>query len=304
MTRSSVVNVEMNKPVMAPEHNRRIEWLGNTPFVAVHLACFCVLWTGVSYWAIVIGVVTLFARMFGLTAGYHRYFCHRSFKTTRTFQFMLGLLGASAAQMGPLWWAGHHRCHHRHSDTDSDVHSPSAQGFFRAHMGWIMRRENQRTKMDWVRDFEQFPELCWLDRNHYIAPIALGVGLFFVGEWLRSVHPELGVTGGQLVTIALFWSTTILYHVTFSVNSVGHRFGRRRYDTNDESRNLWWLALITAGEGWHNNHHRYPASERQGFYWWEFDLTHYGVVLLSWLGIVWDVRGPAVGVLEEGLQRR
>ena len=117
MTRSSVVNVEMNKPVMAPEHNRRIEWLGNTPFVAVHLACFCVLWTGVSYWAIVIGVVTLFARMFGLTAGYHRYFCHRSFKTTRTFQFILGLLGASAAQMGPLWWAGHHRCHHRHSDT-------------------------------------------------------------------------------------------------------------------------------------------------------------------------------------------
>ena len=281
----------------------RIEWFGNLPFLAVHLACAAVIWTGVSPAAIAVGLLTLLTRMFGLTAGYHRYFCHRTFRTSRAFQFVLAWLGASAAQMGPLWWAGHHRRHHRHSDSEGDVHSPSARGFLVAHAGWILRRANQRTKTEWVPDLMRFPELRWLDRNHYVAPLALGAALFALGEWLAAAHPGLGADGAQLVVVALFWSTTVLYHVTFAVNSLAHRFGSRRYDTGDDSRNLWWLALITAGEGWHNNHHRYPASERQGFYWWECDLTHYGVVVLAWLGIVWDVRGPAPAVLEEGARR-
>ncbi|MCY4029042.1 MAG: acyl-CoA desaturase [Acidobacteria bacterium] len=287
----------------APEAGGGIDWLGGLPFLGVHAACLAVVWTGVSPVAIAVGALTLLTRMFGLTAGYHRYFCHRSFRTTRAFQFVLAWLGASAAQMGPLWWAGHHRSHHRHSDTGDDVHSPSAQGFLVAHFGWILSRANQRTKAEWVPDLLRFPELRWLDRNHYLAPLALGATLFALGEWLAAARPALGTSGAQLVVVALFWSTTVLYHLTFAVNSLAHRYGRRRYETDDHSRNLWWLAVITAGEGWHNNHHRYPASERQGFYWWECDLTHYAIVVLSWLGIVWEVRGPAAAVLEEGAGR-
>ncbi len=247
-----------------------------------------------------IGFLTLATRMFGLTAGYHRYFCHKAFRTTRVFQFVLAWLGTSSAQKGPLWWAGHHRSHHRYSDTEEDVHPPGVKGFYWAHAGWIMSPKNQRTKIEWVPDLAKYPELVWLDRNHYVAPITLGVTLFALGQWLASAYPLLETSGWQLVVVALFCSTTLLYHVTFAVNSVGHQFGSRRYSTNDESRNSLWLALVTGGEGWHNNHHRYPTSERQGFYWWEIDFTHYGVVFLSWLKIVWDVRGPAAAVLEEG----
>ena len=257
-------------------------------------------WTGVSTTALLIGLATLLIRMFGLTAGYHRYFCHRAFKTTRAFQFVLAWLGTAAAQKGPLWWAGHHRSHHRHSDTEDDVHSPGVNGFFWAHAGWIMSPRNQPTKFEWVPDLVKYPELCWLDRNHYVAPISLGVFLFVLGQGLSALSPDLGTNGWQLVVVALFCSTTILYHVTFAVNSLGHRYGSRRYETNDASRNNFLLALITAGEGWHNNHHRYPASERQGFYWWEVDFTHYTIAVLSWLRVVWDIRAPAGAVRQEG----
>ena len=280
----------------------RVYWFGNLPFLGVHLACFLVFWTGVSTTALVIAFITLSVRMFGVTGGYHRYFCHRAFKTTRAFQFVLAYLGAMAAQMGPLWWAGHHRSHHRHSDTEEDVHSPGVQGVFWAHAGWIMCPKNKPTKFEWVPDFAKFPELRWLDRNHYVAPISLGVFLFALGQWLATAYPQLGTNGWQLLVVALFCSTTVLYHATFAVNSLGHRFGSRRYETRDASRNSLWLALVTGGEGWHNNHHRYPASERQGFYWWEIDPTHYVIVLLSWVGIVWGIRGPAAAVLQEGAE--
>jgi len=277
-----------------------IDVVRSLPFITVHLLCLAVFVTGVSPVSLMIGFLTLATRMFGLTAGYHRYFCHKAFQTTRVFQFVLAWLGTSAAQKGPLWWAGHHRSHHRHSDTEEDVHPPGVKGFYWAHAGWIMSPKNQRTKIEWVPDLTKYPELVWLDRNHYVAPIALGVTLFALGQWLGSTYPFLETSGWQLVVVALFCSTTLLYHVTFAVNSIGHQFGSRRYSTNDESRNSLWLALVTGGEGWHNNHHRYPTSERQGFYWWEIDFTHYGVVFLSWLRIVWDVRGPAAAVLEEG----
>ena len=280
----------------------RIKWLRNTPFLGVHAACLLVWWTGVTPLALLVGVVTLFARMFGLTAGYHRYFCHRSFKTTRVFQFVLAWLGAASAQRGPLWWAGHHRLHHRHADTEEDVHPPGVKGFAWAHAGWLMSARNEPTRFEWVPDFAQYRELRWLDANHYVAPVSVVLALFCLGEWLSVAYPALETTGLQLVVIGFFWSTTVLYHVTFAVNSFGHLFGRRRYDTNDGSRNSFWLALLTAGEGWHNNHHRYPASERQGFYWWEIDATHYGVVILSWFRLVWDIRGPAPAVVQEGSQ--
>ena len=278
----------------------RIDWVRNVPFILLQLGCLAVFWTGVSNVALVIGAITLAARMFGLTAGYHRYFCHRAFKTSRVFQFVLAWLGASAAQRGPLWWAGHHRWHHRHSDTAEDVHPPGVRGILWAHAGWIMSKRNDRTRIEWIRDFAAYRELRWLDANHYVAPVSLGVALFLLGTWLAAAYPALGTNGPQLVVVGLLCSTTLLYHCTFAVNSIGHTVGSRRYVTRDNSRNSFWLALVTAGEGWHNNHHRYPASERQGFYWWEIDLTHYGVVLLSWLRLVWDVRGPSADVLREG----
>ena len=278
----------------------RINWLRNLPFLGVHAACLLVFWTGVTPIALLVGAVTLLTRMFGLTAGYHRYFCHRTFKTTRMFQFALAWLGAASAQRGPLWWAGHHRLHHRHADTEEDVHPPGVKGFLWAHAGWLMSARNESTRFEWVPDFSQYRELRWLDANHYVAPLSFMLVLFGVGEWLSATYPVFETSGSQLVVIGFVWSTTILYHVTFAVNSFGHLFGRRRYDTNDGSRNSFWLAMLTAGEGWHNNHHRYPGSERQGFYWWEIDATHYGVVVLSWFRLVWDIRGPADTVLREG----
>lgn len=278
------------------------KWTTNLPFVSVHFACLLVLWTGITPTAAWIGLATLLVRMFGLTGGYHRYFCHRSFKTSRVFQFLLAWAGASAAQKGPLWWAGHHRNHHQHSDTEKDVHPPGVKGFYWAHVGWIMSPANARTRSELVPDLTRFHELEWLDRNHYVAPSSLAVGLFFLGTWLEATQPELGTSGFQLLTVAFFLSTTVLYHVTFAVNSIGHTVGRRRYATRDSSRNGFLLAMVTGGEGWHNNHHRYPTSERQGFYWWEIDVTHYVVTLLSWIGLVWDVRGPSTEVLAEGRQ--
>lgn len=272
----------------------------NLPFITVHVACLAIFWTGISPVALSLGFLTLAIRMFGLTGGYHRYFCHKSFKTTRIFQFILAWIGTAAAQRGPLWWAGHHRSHHRHADTTEDIHPPGVKGVFWAHAGWVMSRKNHRTKTEWVPDLMQNRELVWLDKNHYIAPITLGVILFYAGEWIGTTYPALNTSGWQMLVVAFFCSTTVLYHVTFAVNSVGHLLGSRRFKTDDDSRNSFWLALVTGGEGWHNNHHRYPGSERQGFYWWEIDFTHYVIVLLSWCGLVWNVRGPSIGVLQEG----
>lgn len=277
-----------------------VRWIGNIPFLVVHAACLMVLWTGWSPIALLMAFVTLAARMFGLTGGYHRYFSHRSFQTSRFFQFVLAWLGCAAAQMGPLWWAAHHRHHHRHSDTEHDVHPPGVKGFFWAHMGWIMSPTNQETRLDLVPDLTTYPELRWLNRFHYVAPISLAVLLWLLGDALATYAPALGTSGWQMLAWAFFVSTTALYHITFAVNSFGHVFGSRRYDTDDDSRNNWIVALLAGGEGWHNNHHRYPGSARQGFYWWEIDMTHYGLQLLALVGIVWDVRAPSKAVLQEG----
>ena len=280
-----------------------INIVASIPFMFVHIGCVLVLWTGVSTTAVAIGLVTFAVRMFSLTGGFHRYFCHKTYKTSRAFQFILAAVGTSAAQMGPLWWAGHHRHHHAHADTGEDVHPPGVKGFSWAHAGWIMSPTNWPVRWNLVRDFAKYRELVWLDNYHYVAPISLVVGLYGLGSWMESNYPSLGATPPQLVVVGFFISTTILYHVTFAVNSFGHTFGSRRYETGEGSTNSMLLALLTGGEGWHNNHHRYPNSERQGFYWWEVDSTHYVIVVLSWLGLVWDVQGPSNHVLKEGLEK-
>ena len=244
------------------------------------------IWPQEHTWRALLLCLALYAvRMFFVTAGYHRYFSHRSFKTSRAFQFLLAFMAMSSAQKGVLWWAAHHRTHHRTSDTEEDLHSPTRFGFWWSHVGWILSDTYDKTEMHLIRDFARYPELRWLDRNHWVPPVTLAVSLFLIGGW------------GALVWGFLL-STVLLWHGSFTVNSLAHLFGRRRYPTTDTSRNNWWLAIITLGEGWHNNHHFYMASVRHGFFWWEVDVTYYVLKMLSWARIVWDLRVPPPHVLE------
>ncbi len=275
---------------------RRIDWPRVLPFVAVHLGCLGAFWTGASATALAVAAGLYVARMFAITAFYHRYFSHRAFGTSRIAQFAFALLGASAVQRGPLWWAAHHRHHHAHADGPRDCHSPSEQGFLWSHAGWFLARENFATRTELVPDLARYPELRWLDRYDVVAPVALALLLYGTGEWLAFAAPGLGTDGWQLVVWGFCISTVALWHATFTINSLAHRFGRRRYATRDESRNNALLALITLGEGWHNNHHRYPAAARQGFYWWELDLSWYALRALAALGIVWDLRPVPVAI--------
>jgi stearoyl-CoA desaturase (Delta-9 desaturase) len=268
----------------------RINWLRCMPFIILHLGCLAVFWVGWSPLAVQTAIALYLVRMFGITGIYHRYFAHRTFRTSRGAQFLFALLGASSAQRGPLWWAAHHRDHHRESDSQADPHSPVQYGFLRSHAGWFMCNRYYATQYKRIQDFARFPELVWLNRFDKAAPFALALALYLTGAWLERAAPSLGVTGLQLFVWGFVVSTTALFHATASINSVAHLIGSRRYDTGDESRNNFLLALITLGEGWHNNHHQHMGCTRQGFYWWEIDLTYYGLKLLSWSGIIWDLK--------------
>ncbi len=271
----------------------------NIGFVGIHVVSLLVFVVGFSWTALAACIFLYVLRMFAVTAGYHRYFAHRTFKTTRTFQFILGAIGAMSLQNGPLWWAAHHRTHHRYSDTEQDVHSPVTGGVWWAHVGWILSKRFSRYEPSLVRDLEQYPEIRWLNRYYIWFAVGMGVALFGLGELLASAAPHLGTNGFQLLIWGGFLSTTLLYHGTFTINSLAHMFGRRRFNTSDDSRNSFILALITLGEGWHNNHHRCLSSERQGFYWWEVDISHYILTMLSWVGLVWDLRTPPKKVYDE-----
>jgi stearoyl-CoA desaturase (delta-9 desaturase) len=273
----------------------RIDWLRVIPFIGMHLACLGVIWVGVSWIAVVVAAALYTLRMFALTGFYHRYFSHKAFKTSRTIQLVFAVIGAMCVQRGPLWWAAHHRNHHRHADTELDIHSPLRRGFLWSHMGWFLTPRGFRTDWESIPDLRRFPELRVLDRFDIAVPVALAVGLFFFGRWLQHTHPALGTNGAQMLIWGFFISTVVLFHATVTINSLAHRFGTRRYATADNSRNNWLLALITFGEGWHNNHHHFPGAARQGFRWWELDLTYYLLCALSACGLVWDLKPlPAV----------
>ena len=272
---------------IVPE-DQRIHWPYVVPFALVHVVAIAgVLWISVSWRALVLCAGMYYVRMFGLAVGYHRYFAHRTFRTSRVGQFLLALLASTAAQKGPLWWAGHHRNHHRHSDTELDVHSPSQRGFWWAHVGWIFCQKYDATDFDVIKDFAKYPELRWLDKFALLPPVVLAVGLWLSFSWV-------GLFWG------FFFSTVVLWHGSFTVNSLMHVWGSRRYLTPDTSRNNWPLVFVTLGENWHNNHHHYQASASQGFFWWEIDFGYYGIKVLSWLGLVWDVRTPPKRVLDGG----
>jgi stearoyl-CoA desaturase (delta-9 desaturase) len=254
------------------------------PFIIVHLVCFAAIWTGVTWGAVATGIGLYWLRIFAIGAGYHRYFSHRAYGTSRVFQFVLAFLAQSTAQKSILWWASKHRHHHLHSDTEQDVHSPRQRGFFYAHVGWIFTVRHDKTDLSKIADFARYPELMLLHKYELAPAIMMGTLVFLLGGW-------------SCLVVGFFWSTVALYHATFCINSLAHVIGKKRYVTGDDSRNNWLLAFFTMGEGWHNNHHAYQASARQGFRWWEFDPTYYLLRALSWVGVVWDLKSPPKAVL-------
>jgi len=249
------------------------------PFLAVHVLALGAIWTNPTPAMVITCIVLYVVRMWGVTAGYHRYFSHRTFKTSRVFQFILAWVAESSAQKGILWWAGHHRHHHKYSDDPEDIHSPKQAGFWWSHVGWILSPKYDFLRMETIKDLTKYPELRFINRWHLLPPIALGVTLYLIGGW-------------ALLVWGMFVSTVALWHGTFLINSLCHVFGSRRYKTTDTSRNNLLFALITLGEGWHNNHHHYQSSVKQGFFWWEIDFSYYVLKVLSWFGIVWDLRMP------------
>jgi stearoyl-CoA desaturase (delta-9 desaturase) len=270
---------------IAQSERHHVDWLRVLPFVAMHVACLGVIWVGASWTAVWVAFGLYVARMFAITGFYHRYFSHRTYETSRPMQFVFAVLGATCVQRGPLWWAAHHRKHHRVADTEADVHSPRQHGFWWSHMGWITSPENFPTDLKQVPDLARYPELRFLDRFDIVVPLALALTLFLIG-------------GLQFLVWGFFISTVVLFHCSCFINSLAHQLGRRRFPTDDDSKNSLLLSLITFGEGWHNNHHWYPGAARQGFYWWEVDLTFYGLWLLSRLGLIRNLHAVPARVLE------
>ena len=287
-------------PEAQADGSRRIDWLRTIPFIGMHLACLGVIWVGWSPVAVAVAVALYVVRMFAITGFYHRYFSHRSFKTSRPLQFVFAAIGATSVQRGPIWWAAHHRHHHVVTEQPDDPHSPQQHGLFWSHTGWFLSREHFATRTERVRDLLRYPELRFLDRFDIVMPVLLAVLLYAGGQWLAVHRPGLGTSGGQMLVWGFFISTVVLYHGTFTINSLAHRWGTRRFNTRDDSRNNWLLALVTLGEGWHNNHHHYPASAKQGFYWWEFDPTYYALRIMSWMGLVWDLRPVPAERIQSG----
>jgi stearoyl-CoA desaturase (Delta-9 desaturase) len=249
------------------------------PFYIVHACALFALLTGVAASDLWLMLAMYLALMFGVTGGYHRYFAHKSFKTSRVFQFVLAFLAQASAQRGVLWWAAHHRAHHRFSDTGRDLHSPVRKGFLHAHFGWIIDPANHDTDYGGIADFARYPELVWLNRNPFVPPVVAGLVAFLIGGWSGLV-------------VGYLWALIACWHATFCINSLAHVHGRQRFVTGDHSRNNWVLAIFTLGEGWHNNHHAFPSSARQGFRWWEIDITYMVLKGLSLVGLVRDLRPP------------
>jgi stearoyl-CoA desaturase (delta-9 desaturase) len=259
--------------------------LSTVIYCGIHAACLLAFFTGVDATDIALCAGAFWVRMFAITGGYHRYFSHRTYRTGRLMQFLIGFLGSAAVQKGPLWWAATHRLHHRYSDQAGDPHSPR-EGFFHAHQGWIFDGRWDDTRLEQVRDLAQYPELVWLNRWHFVGPIALALFSYAVGGFS-------GLVWGFAI------STTLAWHATYSINSLAHRWGKPRYDTGDDSRNSFLLALLTLGEGWHNNHHYYPSCARQGFYWWEIDITYYILRGMQRVGLIRDIKEPPARVYQE-----
>ena len=276
-----------------------LDYLAISQFVFLHAGCLLLFWVGVSWVAIAACIAFYCLRIFAVSAGYHRYFSHRSYKTSRIFQFILALVGCMSNQKGPLWWSAHHRYHHAHADRHDDIHSPGQHGFWWAHCLWIFSLQYRKTDQKLVSNFTQYVELRVLDKFYLVPPLLAAALFFLLGVVLNRVRPGLHTSGLQMLTWGFFVSTVLVHHAIYSANSIAHSLGSRRFNSADTSRNNLIVALLTFGDGWHNNHHYYPRSARHGFYWWEIDLTHYLLMGLSYAGIVWDLQTPPQRIYAE-----
>ncbi len=257
----------------------RLNWKPSVPFFLLHVAPFGMIWFPPSWGDVALCVALYVVRMFFITAGFHRYFAHRAYKLGRVMQFLMAFGGGTSAQKGALWWAGNHRVHHRFSDTERDPHN-SGRGFWWSHVLWILCDKYNATDYKGIKDYAKYPELVWLNEHHLVPPVLLGVAVYFWG-------------GYSALFCGFFLSTVLLYHGTFSINSLTHKWGKPRYHTPDSSKNSLFLALITLGEGWHNNHHYYASTANQGFFWWEIDISYYVIRTLGFLGLASDIRRPS-----------
>lgn len=280
---------------LAADTRTGVDWLRVLPFLALHLLCFAVIWVGWSVTAVTVAAGMYVVRMLAITGGYHRYFCHRAYRTSRAWQLVIAVLGNMAAQRGPLWWAAHHRHHHRHVEKPQDVHSPIQHGFWWSHIFWLTTRQAFATDYSYVQDWVKYPELRFLNRFSNLVPVLTVAALYALGAALAAWAPSLGTNGPQMVIWGFVISTVVLYHATFTINSLDHLVGRRRFDTPDNSRNNWALAVLTFGEGWHNNHHRFPGSARQGLAWYELDLTWWVLRGLAATGLIRDLKPLPAG---------
>lgn len=278
---------------------KEITWSRVLPFAFLHLGCLGVLWVGFSPVAVISAIALYYIRIFAITGFYHRYFSHKTYKTSRFMQFLMGVVGVSAVQRGPLWWAAHHRNHHKYSDMKEDIHSPKQRGFFWSHMGWILCDAYMPTDYKRVPDLAKYPELVFLNRFDWLMPAVLGIATLVSGALMEIYAPQLGTNALQMFVWAFFISTVLVFHGTCTINSLSHVIGNRRFETTDTSRNNFILALVTLGEGWHNNHHFYCGSTRQGFYWWEVDISYYVLKIMSFFGLVWDLHPVPKFVYDE-----
>ncbi len=278
-----------------------IDWFRAIPFILLNLSCFLAFYVHFSWIAFNTCACLYFFRLFTIGAFYHRYFSHKAFKTSRLCQFIFAALAGTSAQRGPLWWASHHRQHHMVSDKAEDVHSPVHHGFWTSHVGWFLTKNNFNYNPERVKDLERYPELVFLDRYDVIMPSVLFFSLFLVGWLLQTYSPQLQTGIPEMLVWGFSVSLVALFNTTVIINSLCHIYGTKRYKTDDSSKNNLLFALLTLGEGWHNNHHYYPASARQGFVWWEIDITYYLIKLMELLGIVWDVKSVPQSMINQNL---
>lgn len=271
-------HVEVAPVLDRNDPRERINWALSVPFILMHLAPLGALWFRPTWQDWAMCVFLYGSRMFFITGVYHRYFAHRGYKAGRFVTFLFAFAGGTSAQKGALWWASHHRWHHRFSDTNRDPHQAS-RGFWWSHVGWIISNKYNETDYETIKDFSKYPELVWLNKYHLVPPVVLGVVVWLIGDW-------------SMLFTGFFLSTVLLYHGTFSINSLTHRFGKARYHTGETSKNSFILALVTLGEGWHNNHHYYASTANQGFFWWEIDISYYVLRAMSAVGLVSDLRIP------------
>jgi len=260
----------------------RPDWFNIAFITAVHLVALLGFYT-FSWRALLVGALLWWVTgSLGIGVGFHRLFTHQGFKAQRWLERFLAVCGTLAVQGGPIAWVAGHRLHHAYSDRELDPHN-SRRGFWWAHIGWVLYRDPKLGKLEgygrYAKDLAADPFMLFLDRRYIVLQAALGLLLLALGGWSAVIW-------GIFVRLVFGW------HCTWLVNSAAHTFGYQSYDSHDESRNCWWVALLSYGEGWHNNHHAFPRSARHGLKWYEFDQNYLVIRALRFLGLVWDVKVP------------